>query len=136
MWRWPDTENYMYISMKFGYFAWKLMYLIVLASNQIAVRFLSCMDYMAFIYCMANPGYLNYKDLWRVSSCFYLAAHRLYHAQTFFNLFIQHIMPVADTSSTQCISRQQWHARFYWRLWQTYHTQTSHFANVLLMLQR
>ena len=29
------TENYMYISMKFRYFAGKLMYLIVLASNQI-----------------------------------------------------------------------------------------------------
>ena len=31
------TENYMYISMKFKYFAGKLMYLIVLASNQLAV---------------------------------------------------------------------------------------------------
>ena len=32
------TENYMYISMKFGmYFAGKLVYLIVLASNQLAV---------------------------------------------------------------------------------------------------
>ena len=32
------TENYMYISMKFRYFAGKLMYLIVLASNQLAVN--------------------------------------------------------------------------------------------------
>ena len=32
------TENCMYISMKFGYFAGKLMYLIVLASNQLAVK--------------------------------------------------------------------------------------------------
>ena len=31
------TENYMYISIKFRYFAGKLMYLIVLASNQLAV---------------------------------------------------------------------------------------------------
>ena len=33
------TENYMYISMKFRYFAGKLMYLIVLASNQLAVKY-------------------------------------------------------------------------------------------------
>ena len=32
------TENYMYISMKFKYFAGKFMYLIVLASNQLAVK--------------------------------------------------------------------------------------------------
>ena len=32
------TENYMYISMKFRYFAGKLMHLIVLASNQLAVN--------------------------------------------------------------------------------------------------
>ena len=29
------TENYMYISMKFRYYAGKLMYLIVLAYNQL-----------------------------------------------------------------------------------------------------
>ena len=34
----PDlTEIYMYFSMKFRYFAGKLMFLIVLASNQLAV---------------------------------------------------------------------------------------------------
>ena len=32
------TENFMYISMKFRYFAGKLMYLIVLASDQLAVK--------------------------------------------------------------------------------------------------
>ena len=34
-------ENYMYISMKFRYFAGKLMYLIVLASNQLAVSIMT-----------------------------------------------------------------------------------------------